>query len=442
MFIPSHWASVEHTHPSVTGALNRLAIEWIDHLMCDSSGRSTRRRFLAAIGAFGTASVPGCLDDDDGSVEPSETPTPKATPTQTPTSNGYRVETVVDGFSHPWGMAVVPGEASLLVTELGGTLSLVDSSDGTITPIDGVPEVHASGQGGLLDVEVHPDTQTAPVVYLTYVATDGDGASATHLARGRLDLESGSLDDTEVLYVVEPFSGGTQHYGSRVVVDDGYVYLTSGDRGDKTFDESHQSQDLTTGIGSTIRLTDDGAIPEDNPFVDDPAALDELYSYGHRNAQGLTIHPETGALWSSEHGERDGDALHIIESGGNYGWPIAHTGCAYGTTDPVGDDPFDRDDIVEPVYHWPCTSGGFPPAGMTFYNGEAFADWQGDLFVGNLAGRYLGRFNVEGREVEEVDALLADRGWRIRDVTVEPDTGHLLVAVDDDPAPLIRIVPE
>ena len=385
----------------------------------------TRRTFLGSIGMAVTGYTAGCIDttDDD-------------------TDAALAIETVATGFDQPWALAMHPTAPELFVTELGGRLSIVDRTDGTTTELDGLPAIAVGGQGGLLDIELEPGFDDGGWLYLTYVGSDGNGGRSTHLGRARFDREGATLTEFEVLYVVEPFRGGTRHFGSRVVFDDdGMLVFTSGDRGDGTFTEEHPSQDTTTAIGSTVRLTPDGDIPGDNPFVDDPRALDELYTTGHRNPQGLTVHPETGELWQSEHGEHDGDMLHLLEAGGNYGWPIAHTGCAYGSTDPVGDNPFERDDIVNPVYHWECTTGGFPPAGMTFYDGEAFPAFEGDLFVGNLAGEYLGRFTVDGREVEEVDPLLAGEGWRIRDVAVDPDDGHLYVAIDAEDTELIRFVP-
>ncbi|MXV60652.1 PQQ-dependent sugar dehydrogenase [Natronorubrum sp. JWXQ-INN-674] len=387
--------------------------------------KHTRRSFLAAGAGTGTLSVAGCtglLDADDfpGTVE-----------------------TVAEGFANPWAIEFVPDESRLLVTEREGQLTLVDRADGTVEPIDGTPEVYAAGQGGLLDVALHPDFDEEPWVYLTYAAANEDGESATHLGRGRLDEGNGSLEEFEELHVADPFVDSDGHFGSRVVFGpDEAVYVTTGDRQSTEFGPDHVSQETTNELGATLRLEPDGSIPDDNPFVGDEEGADSLFSYGHRNAQGMTVHPETDDLWQSEHGEEDGDELNVVEGGGNYGWPIAHTGCEYGTETPVGDDPFDRDDVVEPVYYWECTSGGFPPAGMTFYDGDAFADWRGDLLVGNLAGEYLGRFNVDGTDVEEADQLLEGRGWRIRDVAVAPDTGSLYVAVDDADAPIVRLRPD
>jgi aldose sugar dehydrogenase len=218
--------------------------------------------------------------------------------------------------------------------------------------------------------------------------------------------------------------------------------VTTGDRQLKDFGPDHVAQDASNDLGATLRLEADGSIPDDNPFVDDPDASDAIYSYGHRNVQAIAFHPETGELWQAEHGEEAGDEINVIEAGGNYGWPIAHYGCEDDTEIPVGDEPHEREDTVDPVHYWECPDDGFPPSGATFYDGEAFPDWQGDLFVGNIFWEYLGRFTVDGRDVEEVDPLLADCGWRIRDVEVAPDTGHLYVLLDEEDAPVVRVVPE
>ncbi|WP_254863920.1 PQQ-dependent sugar dehydrogenase [Halovivax gelatinilyticus] len=384
-----------------------------------------RRTLLVAAGGALSTAVAGCtsrFQDDDP----------------------FDVEELTDAVSHPWGLAFVPETERLLVTELDGRLVLVDREDGAVEPVDGTPAVHAAGQGGLLDVALSPDFGDDPWVYLTYAAANDDGQSATHVGRGRLEFGGeAELAEFEALFVVEPFVDSTAHYGSRVGFGpDGALYVTTGDRGSKEFGPDHVSQDAENAIGATLRLEPDGSIPEDNPFVDEPNVADAIYSYGHRNVQGMAVHPETDEIWLSEHGEEDGDALHVLEAGENYGWPIAHTGCEYGTETPVGDDPHERDDVVDPVYAWACTSGGFPPAGMTFYDDEAFPDWRGDLFVGNLAGEYLGRFAVDGTDVEEADPLLSDRGWRVRDVAVAPDTGYLYVLVDGADGPVVRLSPE
>ena len=389
-----------------------------------------RRTLLRSGAAIGVGTLAGCLDGLTQADDP----------------EGVAVEEVVDGLANPWAIEFFPEGSHALVTERSGQLNLLDTDEGEIEPLDGAPEVFTGGQGGLLDVAFDPDFEDEPWVYLTYSAANGEG-STTHLGRGRFEGREEGLVDFEELYAAEPFVDSGQHFGSRVVFDeDGLLYMTVGDRGFKDFGPEHVSQDTENDLGTTLRLEPDGSIPEDNPFVDEEGFNDAIFTYGHRNVQGMTIHPETGDIWQAEHGEQDGDEINALEEGGNYGWPVTHTGCEYNTDDPVGEHPEDREDVVNPVYYWECNTGGFPPAGTTFYDGDAFPDWEGDLFVGTLAGRYLGRFTVDDPggdpEVEEAEALLEDRGWRIRDVTVQPETGYLYVAVDDSDAPLVRLVPE
>ena len=388
----------------------------------------TRRAVLA----LGAASLAGCLGMGDGNGDPSE-------PAD---QDGFEAETIAEGLTNPWGLAFVPERGGLLVTERPGRLVLVDRDSGDYETVAGTPAVDSAGQGGLLDVTVWEDGSET-WVYLTYSAANDAGDTATHLGRGRLDPDAPRLDGFERLHAAEPFVDSSGHYGSRVVFGpDDAVYVTTGDRQFKDFGPGHVSQDTSNELGATLRLAPDGSVPADNPLVDDPDARETIFSYGHRNAQGMTIHPETGAIWQSEHGEEDGDELNVVEAGGNYGWPVATYACRYGTDDPVGDRPDEREDTAEPAHHWPCGSGGFPPAGMAFYDGDSIDAWRGDLFVGNLAGQYLARFGVDGTEITERDPLLAGRGWRIRDVEAAPDTGHLHVAVDTDDAPIVRLVPE
>ena len=385
-----------------------------------------RRRYLTGVGTAACGTIAGCLDSG----------------TETALPDGVAVETVTEGLSNPWGLAFLPDDPRLVVTERDtGRLVLVDREDGTQTGVEGVPAIDPAGQGGLLDVAIHPDFPAEPWLYLTYSAGTGDGESTTHLGRGRLDPDAATLSAFEVLHRAEPFLDRTNHYGSRVVFgDDRRLYMSVGDRQFKDFGPDHVAQDPTNDLGTILRFEPDGSIPDDNPFVGESDARDPIYSYGHRNPQGLAVHPETGALWASEHGERDGDELNVIEAGGNYGWPVATHACEYGTDQPVGDSPAEREDLVAPVYYWECGTGGFPPAGMTFYEGP-ISEWHGDLFVGNLAGTYLGRFTVDGTDVTEREPLLDGRGWRMRAVATAPDTGHLYAAVDAGDAPLVRLVP-
>lgn len=407
------------------------------------SSHFSRRGFLASSVAIGSIGIAGCSEDSPGTPTPTPDPTPAETPQNDPPEEDpdFEIEVVADGFSHPWGMEFLP-DGHLVLTERSGDLLILNRESGEYEPVSGLPDVHVAGQGGLLDVALHPLYPDEAWIYLTYSAANDGGDTATHLARGELDVDSAALDGVETLHIAEPFDSSNFHYGSRVAFgDDEMVYMTTGDRQRKDFGPEHVSQDVTNTWGATLRFEPDGSVPEDNPFLDDDDAADEIYSYGHRNAQGMTVHPETGDLWQSEHGEQDGDEINIIEAGGNYGWPITHYGCTYDSGEPVGDLPHERDDVVDPLYYWECNSGGFPPAGMTFYSGDAFPAWEGDLFIGNLAGHYLGHFTVDGSTVEEREPLLEDEGWRIRDVAVAPETSHLYVLVDAEDAPVVRLVP-
>jgi glucose/arabinose dehydrogenase len=399
----------------------------------DSSGRPVTRRAALAVTAGALGAVSGCATGPLSETE---------SPTSTSGDVTVAVETVLEPVAEPWSLAPLPDGNRMLVTERGGRLRVIDVADGTMRTVTGTPSVYAQGQGGLLDIALHPSFPDTRWVYLTYSASDGNGRSATHLGRGRLDQDGESLQDFEQLHVAEPFVESSGHFGSRVAFGpDGFVYQTVGDRQFKDFGPDHTGQDLSTEHGVTLRLAPDGAVPDDNPFVDRAGARDAIYSYGHRNAQGLTVHPDTGALWESEFGEEAGDELNVVEAGANYGWPVADEGCRYGTDDPIGVSHSEREDVVAPVYSWPCGSDGFPPSGMTFYSGAAFPSWQGNLFVGGLASQYLARLTVDGRNVTEAEPLLADSGWRIRDVVPAPESGHLYVAVDDTDAPILRLRP-
>jgi glucose/arabinose dehydrogenase len=414
-----------------------------------------RRTVLRATGGLAALSIAGCLGEggtNDGETGAGGDENGDA---DVPPDDGadveYAVERVAEGFENPWGLAFLPDDGRLLVTERPGRLSLVDPADGTRATVDGVPAVRAAGQGGLLDVAIHPEFPDDARVYLTYAGTNDEGGSATHVGSGRLSLgtEDGApaLDGFEAVHVARPFVDSDQHFGSRATFGpEGALFVTVGDRRDTEFGPDHVSQDRSNELGATLRLTPDGDAHPDNPFVDEPDAADAVYSYGHRNPQAMTVRPETGAIWQCEHGERDGDEINVVERGGNYGWPIASEACRYGTDERVAPSHRERGDVVAPVHYWPCGSGGFPPSGAVFYQGDAFPAWRGDLFAGTLAAEYLGRFTVDGAgagdaAVTERDPLLADRGWRVRALAVEPATGHLYIAVDDADAPVARIVP-
>ncbi len=351
------------------------------------------------------------------------------------------LEVVTENIGQIWGIDFIPDSSQLVATVRSGSLHLIDTNTLATSEIAGVPAVSDAGQGGLLDVAVSKTFDDDNLIFLTYSVTNETGDSTTRLARAELNVNALELNNVDVLYTAEPFLPGTNHYGSRVVHDGDYIYMTIGDRNDKNFSD-HVSQDTSNALGSTIRLLTDGSIPIDNPFVNDPNALDEIYSYGHRNAQGMAIQPNTGDIWQSEHGERDGDEINRIVAGGNHGWPIATTGCRYGTLNEIGERPEDRDDTINPVFYWECGTGGFPPAGMAFYDADGFVDWQGDLFVGGLASQYLAHFEVgDDGNLREKNPLLDQEGWRVRDVTVSNVDGAIYAAVEGSDINLVRITP-
>lgn len=358
-------------------------------------------------------------------------------------SADYNVETVAQGLNHAWGMAFLPDGASLLVTERPGTLSLIDIETGAREQINGLPEVDARNQGGLLDVAAHPEFASNGLIYLTWADRDEAGNTATVLGRARLDRAGSTLEGLERLHAAGPYVDAVGHYGSRIAFDDaGHVFFTTGDRQSKDFGPDHVSQDRTNDLGAVLRLTLDGDIPADNPFTDDPDASNAIWSYGHRNPQGLAFHPETGELWSNEHGERNGDEINVIQRGGNYGWPIATWGRDYRTGDAFAPTPPEVPETVDPVFWWgPDHPTGFPPSGLAFYDGDAFPQWQGDALMGNLAHRYIGRFAIDGHEVEKAGRLLDGHDWRIRDVAVGPADGYVYVLIDDTDMPLVLLTP-
>jgi aldose sugar dehydrogenase len=342
----------------------------------------------------------------------------------------FAVDRLVDGLEHPWAMAFLP-EGGMLVTEREGRLRLVtEDFELTPEPLAGVPTAFARGQGGLLDVVLHPDFEDNRLVYLSY-AYLANGGAGTAVARGRLG--DGALQDTEVIFESNGLASGGRHFGSRLLFDnDGYLYVTHGDRG-----ERDEAQNLANHTGSLIRLHDDGRVPEDNPFVGRDDAMPEIFSYGHRNAQGIALHPETGVVWQHEHGPRGGDELNIIRPGGlNYGWPEVTQGVEYATGRAIGLDEA-PEGIEAPVHVW---TPSIAPSGMAFYTGDAFPEWQGDLLVGALAYRLLARLELDDDTVVHEERLLEGDIGRIRDVRVGPD-GLVYLLTDEADGGLYRLSP-
>jgi aldose sugar dehydrogenase len=325
-----------------------------------------------------------------------------------------KVETVAAGLDHPWGMAFLP-DGRLLVTERPGRLRLV--ADGKLSePLSGLPEVYARGQGGLLDVAIDPDFKSNRLVYLSY-AEPGKGGASTAVARGKLSDQG--LEDLEVIFSQQPKVDGGNHFGSRLAfAPDGTLFITLGERFTFT-----PAQDLGNDLGKIVRINPDGSVPKDNPFVGREGARPEIWSYGHRNAQGAAIHPKTGKLWESEFGPLGGDELNIPQAGANYGWPVVSWGDNYdGSKIP---DPPTRPEFAESVRHWtPVIS----PSGITFYTGDAIPGWKDNLLIAGLSSEAIIRLTLDGETV--VDEERIPMGRRIRDVVEAPD-GSVYAATDD-----------
>ena len=328
----------------------------------------------------------------------------------------FKAVIVAQGLKRPWGLAFLP-DGDLLVTERTGTLRKI-SSGAVSAPLAGLPEIYVSGQGGLLDIALHPNFAANRWVYLTYSAGGHFGAS-TELARGK--LVGDRLVDTQVLFVAQPKSSGGRHFGSRIrFLPDGTLLMTLGDRGKRP-----EAQNPASHTGSTIRLNADGSVPDDNPFVGKPGSRSELYTLGNRNVQGLTIHPQTGAPWAHEHGPQGGDEVNVLRAGMNYGWPVITYGVNYGIGTRIGDGTH-KPGMEQPLHYW---DPSIAPSGMDFYTGDKFPNWRGDLFVGALAYRLLARLEVEGERIVGEERLLPGEFGRIRDVRSGPD-GYLYLLTD------------
>jgi glucose/arabinose dehydrogenase len=349
----------------------------------------------------------------------------------------YRVVTVATGFVNPWSIAFLPS-GDLLVTERPGRLRIVRGGKLLPTPVAGVPEVVARGQGGLLDVALHPNFAQNGFVYLTYSKPVGGGAATTALYRATFSNDA--LVDGKDLFVAET-KGAPGHFGSRITFDKrGHVFISVGDRqvapeGDLP---NHPAQLLTNHQGKIIRLMDDGRVPTDNPFVNTAGAKPEIWSYGHRNPQGLTIHAVTGDLWEVEHGPQGGDELNLVEPGKNYGWPVVGFGVNYGPGKAIHSATMMKG-MENAKNVWVPS---IATSGLLVYTGTKFPEWKGSVFVGGLAGQRLVRLTLDGQKAEVADNLVKNQG-RVRDVRQGPD-GFIYLAVDDQqgkPTAIVRLEP-
>ncbi len=339
---------------------------------------------------------------------------------------GYSIQTVVEGISNPWGMAWLP-DGSLLITEKSG--DLIHFINGTRILIKNVPEVYARGQGGLMDIVLHPDYAKNGWIYITYSSSEGEGDGG-NTALIRCKLENNALTNIETLYKATPNTTKGQHFGSRIEFDnEGYVYFTIGERGE----ENVNPQDITRDGGKTYRLNADGSIPTDNPFMDRPNAKKAIYTYGNRNAQGMTKHPETGEIWLHEHGPKGGDEINIVKKGANYGWPVITYGVNYSGTKIT--DETSRPDMEQPIYYWVPS---IAPSGMAFVTGDKYPEWKGNLLVGSLKFNYVEMLTLEGTKVTSREKLAVDVG-RVRNVKMGPD-GFIYIGIEGKG--IVKVVPE
>lgn len=322
----------------------------------------------------------------------------------------FHIQTVVENVGTVWGMAFLPN-GNMIFTERSGDMRLVRNGELVKEPIGGVPDVWSQGQGGLLDIEPHPQYEENGWIYFSY-SKPGDGGANTAIARARYDEESHSLIDLEELYAATPNSDRGQHFGSRIKFDpNGYLFFSIGERGNR--DEN--PQDITRDGGKIYRLNDDGSVPEDNPFVG-KEGIDAIWTYGVRNPQGMDVHPETGIVWTNEHGPRGGDEINVHKEGGlNFGWPVITYGINYSGT-PITDET-EREGMEQPIWYW---DPSIAPSGMTFVTTDNYPGWKGDILNGALAFQLISRIVVDGEEFVKEERILEGAG-RIRDIEEAPD---------------------
>jgi aldose sugar dehydrogenase len=349
-------------------------------------------------------------------------------PTPASVNGAVQVQTIAKGLEHPWSLAFLP-DKRMLVTERPGRLRIVGADDRISEPLTGVTQVYASGQGGLLDVALSPTFEKDRLVYLSF-AEPGEGGAGTAVARGRLG-ERG-LESTQVIWRQQPKVSGSNHWGSRIVFrPDGTLFVTLGER----FNHSERAQDLSATLGKVVRINPDGSAPRDNPFVNRDGARPEIWSYGHRNVQAAALHPETGQLWTVEHGARGGDELNHPEAGKNYGWPVISYGTHYSYLK-IGEGTA-KSGMEQPVYYWDPV---IAPSGMTIYTGNLFAGWKNNFLIGSLTPGGLVRLVMKDGKVAQEERYLGDLRERIRDVRQAPD-GSLYLLTDARNGQILRITP-
>jgi aldose sugar dehydrogenase len=353
---------------------------------------------------------------------------PAAAQVHRSTEHSFRVVGLVRGLELPWALAFLP-DGRMLVTEKAGRLRIVKDGRLDPQPVAGLPDVAVYGQGGLMDVALHPRFKDNGLVYLSFAARGADGVG-TEVARGR--LAGHRLEDVQVIFRQSPKGSTGRHFGSRLVFDrQGYLYLTLGDRG-----EMERAQLPGDHAGSVIRLHDDGRVPQDNPFAGKASWKPEKYTLGNRNQQGAALHPQTGVLWTHEHGPQGGDEVNVIRAGANYGWPVITYGVQYVIGTQIGEGTH-KAGMEQPLHKWVPS---IAPSGMAFYTGDKFPKWRGSLFVGALKAQLLVRLELDGEKVVREERLLEGVLGRIRDVRTGPD-GYIYLLTDESRAVLARLEP-
>ena len=340
--------------------------------------------------------------------------------------DSYSHEVVVSDLSIPWGFTFLP-DKSLLITEKSG--ELIHFKNGKKILIAGLPEIKVQGQGGLMDIELHPDYENNGWIYMTYASEEGEGNGA-NTAIMRCKLENNTLVDKKVLYKASPNSKRGQHFGSRIEFDnEGFLYFSIGDRGNRDVNP----QNIERDGGKVYRLHDDGRIPADNPFVRDRNAKKAIYSYGHRNIQGMAKHPETGKIWTHEHGPKGGDEINIVDSGKNYGWPVVSYGVNYSGT--TFTDKTEAPGMEQPIHYWVPS---IAPSGMAFVTSNVYTELKGKLLVGSLKFQYLDVCTLQGNKVVK-EARVLDGLGRLRSVKQGPD-GYIYAGVEN--VGIVKLIPK
>jgi aldose sugar dehydrogenase len=359
---------------------------------------------------------------------PAQGPAAKS-PTPGSKDNVVRAETVASGLDHPWGFAFLP-DGRVIVTERPGNVRIIDRAGKVFAPLAGAPQVFASGQGGMLDVALDPAFAQNRTIYLSFAEPGPGGTAGTAVARARLG--DNKLEDVHVIYRQEPKVQSSGHFGSRIVFrGDGTLFVTQGDR----FSYRERAQELSSGLGKVVRINSDGSIPRDNPFVGRSDVRPEIWSYGHRNMQAATLHPETGQLWTVEHGAAGGDELNHPEAGKNYGWPVITYGRDYNGRR-IGEGVV-KAGMEQPVYYWDPV---IAPSGMIVYTGDKYPGWKGSFLIGSMSPGALVRLTLNGGAVASEERYLGDVNERIRDVQQGPD-GYVYVITDASNGRLLKVVP-